>query len=75
MYTQPANPKQYIVMQLEKIKVAGTKPLLNKQDLDTSECCPTTAPFAKSAAGAQHMLSARPHHHIHAWTQQKQQPQ
>jgi hypothetical protein len=37
MYNKPANPKQYIVMQLEKIKVAGTKPLLNKQDLDTSE--------------------------------------
>jgi hypothetical protein len=43
MYNKPANPKQYIVMQLEKIKVAGTKPLLNKQDLDTSECCRTTA--------------------------------
>ncbi|WIA19360.1 hypothetical protein OEZ85_003988 [Tetradesmus obliquus] len=35
MYNKPANPKQYIVMQLEKVKVAGTKPLLNKQDLDT----------------------------------------
>jgi hypothetical protein len=37
MYNKPPNPKQYIVMQLEKIKVAGTKPLVNKQDLDTSE--------------------------------------
>ncbi|WIA39629.1 hypothetical protein OEZ86_005708 [Tetradesmus obliquus] len=35
VYIKPANPKQYIVMQLEKVKVAGTRPLLNKQDLET----------------------------------------
>ncbi|KAF6258446.1 hypothetical protein COO60DRAFT_1692475 [Scenedesmus sp. NREL 46B-D3] len=38
MYNKPPNPRQYIVMQLEKIKAAGTKPLLNKQDLDTMFC-------------------------------------
>jgi Ca2+-binding EF-hand superfamily protein len=35
IYSKPAKPKQYLAMQLEKIKVAGTKPLLNKQDLNT----------------------------------------
>lgn len=32
---KPADPKQYIIAQLEKIKVAGTKPLLDVQDLST----------------------------------------
>jgi hypothetical protein len=30
---KPANPAQYIVAQLEKIKVAGTKPVLSTEDL------------------------------------------
>eukprot|EP00878_Enallax_costatus_P031218 GHUV01034117.1.p1 GENE.GHUV01034117.1~~GHUV01034117.1.p1 ORF type:complete len:144 (+),score=49.69 GHUV01034117.1:665-1096(+) len=35
IYNKPPNPKQYIVTQLEKIKVAGTKPLLDQADLQT----------------------------------------
>eukprot|EP00879_Flechtneria_rotunda_P004657 GHRR01004918.1.p1 GENE.GHRR01004918.1~~GHRR01004918.1.p1 ORF type:complete len:146 (+),score=57.76 GHRR01004918.1:305-742(+) len=35
LYHKPANPEQYIVSQLERVKVTGTKPLLNKQDLRT----------------------------------------
>ena len=33
LYNKPANPKQFIVDYLEKIKVAGTKPLLTQDDL------------------------------------------
>lgn len=33
LINMPENPVQYIVAQLEKIKVAGTKPLLDTQDL------------------------------------------
>lgn len=33
LINKPANPPQYIVAQLEKIKVAGTKPVLDTQDL------------------------------------------
>jgi hypothetical protein len=33
LYNRPANPKQFIVDYLEKIKVAGTKPLLTQDDL------------------------------------------
>lgn len=35
IYNKPINPKHYIVTQLEKIKVAGTKPLLDQGDLQT----------------------------------------
>lgn len=33
MINKPADPKQYIIAQLEKIKVAGTKPVLESTDL------------------------------------------
>jgi hypothetical protein len=32
---KPADPKQYIIAAFERIKVAGTKPVLNAEDLDT----------------------------------------
>lgn len=35
LFHKPADPKQYILDYLEKIKVTGTKPLLNQQDLAT----------------------------------------
>lgn len=35
MVLKPSSPKQYIIGQLEKIKVAGTKPVLTSQDLST----------------------------------------
>lgn len=35
LYHKPQDPKQYIVTYLERTKVAGTKPLFNKQDLHT----------------------------------------
>jgi hypothetical protein len=35
MINKPTDPKQFIIAQLEKIKVAGTKPVLDAQDLDT----------------------------------------
>lgn len=35
MINKPADPKQYIIAQLEKFKVGGTKPVLDAQDLDT----------------------------------------
>lgn len=35
MIDKPADPKQYIIAALERIKVAGTKPVLSAEDLDT----------------------------------------
>lgn len=33
LINKPVNPAQYVVAQLEKIKVAGTKPVLSTEDL------------------------------------------
>ncbi|KAG2438174.1 hypothetical protein HXX76_005781 [Chlamydomonas incerta] len=35
LFYKPANPKEHIVKYLENVKVAGTAPLINEQDLET----------------------------------------
>jgi hypothetical protein len=35
LFHKPENPKQFICRYLEQVKVAGTPPLLTKEDLET----------------------------------------
>jgi hypothetical protein len=44
LFAQPADPVTALVKRLERIKVAGTRPLLDVDDLATSACDGTHQP-------------------------------